>query len=235
MVKKAFRTGSIRKLTPAERDRLYHVSVDIAGDMVDESVPTKARNLIGSLAQEVDAIALESSLGEALGVYRTLLEIDGQELPVAEQIRLTNECIDLMRELYRRLELLPGPIHAAAVGHEFKTWGDLRKLSFHRLMAYLIQGGQSLQGAVETARRWKSKRGVKPATRRANLILAVVDALRNLAPTMKLSRAREIARDLLRACGVRVPADLREFERLARQARNMPPSYDLLVQQMRGD
>lgn len=104
---KRTRASSIRKLPHAEAESM------LMGGVVDESVPEhKLRDLLREDGVDLNDEALIAFLRARVVLYRTLRRTDDNEFPIAEEMKLLDELVEVISEAQKRLVNLPPSAHA---------------------------------------------------------------------------------------------------------------------------
>lgn len=214
MTIKAERTGNLRKLT-AEEGRILGPK----GGVVDETVPTTALAIIKRHHRKVDPAALAEFLGVQLGRYRRHCDNVANHIPVAREIAIATETVEMISELRRRLELVPDLIQARADDVMWKSRGELWFSMSQRLVDDLTKAGAVLSAAVKESEKFKGKKGGKPAWARDALVRSVSAKIAELAPLRtRKAYIAEFTNELLCACGVPMPANIEDVKDLVRKA-----------------
>jgi len=212
MTIKGERADNIRKMTP-EESRLLR----LRGGAVDESIPAEAAQILAGLELDVDALG--AFFGPRLARYREGVEDASERLPVAKEIQLAEETCELINELRERVASVPDIVR---VGADMALWQRQNQTWFHvehRLAKELDEAWMALQIGIKEAERFKGRSGAKSQWARDGLAVDTMAEVERLLPRVHgaKTKAARIARDLLKACGIQVPEDLKDFRRLRKE------------------
>lgn len=210
------------KAKRAKALRLLDSDTDLAtGELVDESISADAEALINSLNGQFGDELLPW-FRSRIGTFRAT-----HELPAThEELRTAKEAQLYLQESMLRLENLPPD---AAATMEKHCWSRNQRFFngpaglLAELAALAEEMASLLEATEETLKSRPVMRGRKPANSRDLLLADVAGHLIAHSTSKKQTtkrRAAELARDLLAAAGVDVPADLYQVEKLIRQQKS---------------
>jgi hypothetical protein len=190
------------------------------GDLVDESLSDAAQAIIAALAGHHDG-DLQEWFKERLGSYRAVIRETEKGPARHEELRHVRQVQLHLQETLRGLNNLPpfaeGYINDACWrSHGCFFSGGL----LSDLMAKATMVSDVLDITEQKLEAAPTIRGVKPKYPRDDLLADTADKLRQSSlAKMTKRRAAELARELLVAAGIEVPADIIEYEKLIRRAK----------------
>lgn len=188
------------------------------GEVVDESVPTLAQAVIAALAVHDSGDFLEW-FKQRVGRYRAVILVTEKGPAPHEEIRLVRQAQLQLHELERRLNNLPpsadGYVNDACWRRNgcFFNGGLLSDLmALTAEVTDLLEIAEQELGGIPTIR------GLKLKQQRDALLADTAAKLRESSVAkMTKRRAAELARELLVAAEIEVPAEIVEIEKLIRR------------------
>jgi hypothetical protein len=203
--RKGDRASSIRRLTAREVAVL-----EPKGGIVDESVPPSAVATLRRFGIERAA----AELGRCLGRYRE--RAAERNFPIDAELRITEETIDVIEELRLRLDRIPQTVDAYANAAVWKRCGE----SFHAHVRSIDRDlgaiRQALWSGIEQTEKLKGRSGGKPYWARDTLVREVLNFVSSLTGGTK-KKAQEITHEVLQTCGIPLPQDFADFQKLTRK------------------
>lgn len=190
------------------------------GDLVDESLSDAAQAIIADLTEHHDG-DLQEWFKERLGSYRAVIRETEKGPARHEEIRHVRQVQLHLQETLRGLNNLPPFAEGQINGVCWRSSG--RFFSGGLLSDFMVKAAEisdALSITEQELEQAPTIRGVKPKYPRDDLLADTADKLRQTSLTkMTKRRAAELARELLVAAGVGVPADIVEYEKLIRRAK----------------
>ncbi|AYN94452.1 hypothetical protein EAW52_11020 [Pseudomonas sp. LTJR-52] len=184
-----------------------------SGGAFDDSLPTEALELIARQISH-DKEDFIKWLSEEMLNFRIHEFAKDQEIPLSQELKLLAELQSYMLETRNRLLNLP----ATAMAYLEQEQWQLSKTTFfecqHNLADQLVKAWAVLGSASNEIEKIPNQPGAREKHSRDNLLAATAARLHNQHGIKIKRRAAEIARNLLVLCGVQLPEDIKEVERL---------------------
>ncbi len=172
-----------------------------AGGQVDESLKNRTEKMLINLPQHDELLEVLKVL---FGRYRSLAKSRDTEPSRDEEIRHTKKTLKLINELKSHLNETPESIKAQISLYEWRLKREIEPQPFGQLHRQLDELGLFAGRAMEDAKQWKSKGGA-PKREEHDLLAQVSSQIEYRGLTV--TDSAELASEILRSEGVRVPED----------------------------